>query len=129
MTQPTYRHLQRHTDRGVLVLTLTDAQLRSDDLAAALRDELLDAVGDAANVVLDLRNVAYMSSVAFRPLLGLYQLLKDRGGRVVLCNLTRPVAEVMHLMRLLSTSHSSASPFEEKPDVDAAVAALASPAS
>lgn len=125
MTEPTFCHLQRHTDRGVRVLTLTDAELRGDDLAAALHDELLSAAGEAGGVVVDLRNVRYMSSVAFRPLLALYQRLKDRGDRVVLCNLRPPVAEVMRLMRLTSTSHTSASPFEEKPDVAAAVATLA----
>jgi anti-anti-sigma factor len=128
MTQPTFHHIQRHTDRGVLVLTLNDAEVRGDELAAALRDELLAAVGDAASVVLDMRYVTYLSSVAFRPLLALYQQLKDRGGRIVLCNLSRSVAEVMHLMRLTSTSHSSGSPFEEKPDLDAALTALAAPA-
>ena len=125
MTEPTFRHLQTHTDRGVLVLTVTDRELRGDELAAALRDEFLQAVGEAGAAVVDLRHVQYMSSVAFRPLLALYQHLKDRGGRIVLCNLRPPVAEVLHLMRLVSTSHSSAAPFEEKPDVEAAVTALA----
>jgi anti-anti-sigma factor len=127
MPESQYRHLTSHTENGVLVLTLTDPQIRGDEAAENLRKELLAAVAEAGagRVVLDLSRVTYMSSVAFRPLLQLHGALKDRQGRIVLCNLAEPVREVLHLTRLISTSRSSRSPFEEQPDVAAAVASLA----
>jgi anti-anti-sigma factor len=127
MPDSKYRHLTSHTEQGILVLTLTDSQIRGDEAAEELRDELLAAVVDAGvdRVVLDLGRVNYVSSVAFRPLLQLHAALKERRGRIVLCNLTESVREVLHLTRLISTSRSSHSPFEEQPDVAAAVASLA----
>jgi anti-anti-sigma factor len=128
MSEPTYRHLTSHTEQGVLVLTLTVPQVRGDDLAEQLRDELLAAAAGADRVVLDMHHVTYLSSVAFRPLLQLQGALKERGGRVVLCHLAEPVQEVLHLTRLISTSRSSQAPFDERPDVAAAVASLTQPA-
>ena len=127
MPQSKYRHLTSGTEQGVLVLTLTDPQIRGDEMAEELRNELLAAVAEAGadRVVLDLRQVNYVSSVAFRPLLQLHGALKDRQGRIVLCNLAEPIREVLHLTRLISTSRSARSPFEEQPDVAAAVASLA----
>jgi hypothetical protein len=57
-------------------------------------------------------------------LLQLHAALKERHGRVVLCHVAPPVQEVLHLTRLISTSRSSQAPFEEQPDVAAAVARL-----
>ena len=127
MPEPKYRHLTSHTEQGVLVLTFTDAQIRGDEMAEEVRDELLAAVAEAGvdRVVLDLGRVNYISSVAFRPLLQLHAALKDRQGRIVLCNLAEAVSEVLHLTRLVGTGRGSRSPFEEQPDVAAAVASLA----
>jgi anti-anti-sigma factor len=127
MSEPTYRHLTSRTEQGVLVLTLTVPQIRGDELAEELRDELLAAAADADRVVLDMHRVGYISSVAFRPLLQLHGALKERGGRIVLCQLAEQVLEVLHLTRLISTSRSSRAPFEERPDVAAALASLAPP--
>jgi anti-anti-sigma factor len=124
MSEPTYRHLTAYTVKGVRVLTLTDPQVRGDELADELRDDLLAATGDADRVVLDLRHVEYLSSVAFRPLLQLHKALKERQGRVVLCHLSEPVLDVLHLTRLISTSGTSRAPFEEQPDLAAAIASL-----
>jgi anti-anti-sigma factor len=127
MAEQPYRHLTSSLTRGVLVLTVTEQQLRSDDLADELGREMLDAVAraDVNKVALNLRAVQYMSSVGFRPLLQLYGKLKEGGGRIVLCHLAPVVQEVLHVTRLVSTAGSFRAPFEEQPDVDAAVAALA----
>ena len=130
MPESKYRHLTSQTEQGVLVLTPVAPRIRGDEAAEELRNELLAAVAEAGvdSVVLDLHHVTYMSSVAFRPLLQLHAALKDRSGRVVLCNLAEPVREVLHLTRLVGTGGASHSPFEEQPDVPAAVASLAPPA-
>jgi anti-anti-sigma factor len=126
MEELSYRHLTSETNDGVLVLTLTDAQVRGDELADELRDEMLGAVAASAasQVVLDFRNVTFLSSVAFRPLLRLHHEVKARGGRVAVCNLSPDVAEVLHLTQVVNSRGAAHAPLEEQPDRSAAVASL-----
>jgi anti-anti-sigma factor len=129
MSAPNYRHLKERTEQQVLVLTVTAPQLRGDELADELGAELLDAATrhKANRVVLDLGAVQYLSSVIFRPLLQLHAKMKEVQGRVVLCCMSEVVAEVLQLTRMVSTSGSSQAPFEQQPDVAAAVASLTKP--
>jgi anti-anti-sigma factor len=125
MAEQPYRHLTTSLTRGVLVLTVHEQQLRSDELAENLGKEMLDAVAraNAKKVVINLRDVQYMSSIGFRPLLQVYSRLKE-GGRIVVCHLAPAVQEVLHVTRMVSTAGSFRAPFEERPDVESAVAAL-----
>jgi anti-anti-sigma regulatory factor len=72
-------HLDRRVERGVLVLTPLDAELRIETDCAALRQEFLKAVAEAQgkHVVLDMRKVRYLASAAYRPLLA----LREGGAR------------------------------------------------
>src|SRR5262249_26210374 len=126
MSAPNYRHLKVRLEQQVLVLSVTTPQLRGDELADELGAELLDAVACHAThrVVLDLAAVQYLSSVTFRPLLQLYARINELHGRVVLCSMSEVVAEVLQLTRMVSTSGSHSAPFEQQPDVPAAVASL-----
>src|SRR5262245_41922162 len=110
----------------VLVLNITQTRVEGDLMAEGLRDELLAVVDQsgAQNVVLNLSQVTFVSSVTFRPLLSLHRRLKEKGGRMVLCGLTGEVKEVFEVTRLISTSRSSVAPFEVQPDVPASVASL-----
>jgi anti-anti-sigma factor len=116
----------RHLNCTVAVLTISEPQLQGDPISEALRTELLDAVDrcGALHVVLDFQHVTFVSSVAFRPLLSLHRKLKERGGRLVLCGMKERVAEVFHVTRLVSTTGTSAAPFELQADAPAAVASL-----
>jgi anti-anti-sigma factor len=129
MSAPKARHLKERTEQQILVLTVTTPQLRGDELADELAAELLDAVArhGAARVVLDLAAVQYLSSVVFRPLLQLHAKIKEVRGRVVLCSMSEVVAEVLQLTRMVSTSGSHTAPFEQQPDVPAAIASLLKP--
>lgn len=120
------RHLESHTDRGVLVVTVKESQLRGDDLAEALRQELLALVNEteAKKVAFDLHNVTFVTSVTFRPLLSLRRRLQETGGHMVLCGLTPDVHEVFEATRLVTTSRSVVAPFEVRPDVESAIARL-----
>jgi anti-anti-sigma factor len=129
MSPPNYRHLKECTEQQILVLTVTTPQLRGDEVANQLAAELLDAVTrhGANRVVLDLGAVQYLSSVIFRPLLQLHAKMKEVNGRVVLCSMSEVVAEVLHLTRMVSSSGSHPAPFEDQPDVAAAIASLSQP--
>src|SRR5437764_770230 len=126
MSPPNPRHLKERLEQQILVLTVTSSQLRGDELADELGAELLDAVArhNADRVVLDLGAVQYLSSVIFRPLLQLHAKMKEVQGRVVLCCLSEVVAEVLQLTRMVSSSGSHPAPFEQQPDVAAAIASL-----
>ena len=121
MSEPHLRHLQCAT----VVARLSDAHVSGDDLADALRDELLGILGHtgAASIVLDMSSVTYLSSAGIRPLLALAKAVREHEGRLVLAGLTPDVAGVLLATRLISTSHHAAT-FEHQPDVPAAVGSL-----
>jgi anti-anti-sigma regulatory factor len=116
----------QHLGCPVLVLTINEAQVVGDDLCDALRDEMLAHTvrGHARNVILDFHKVVYVSSAGFRPLLSLHRILREHGGRLILCGLSPEVEEVFEVTRLISTRGSSRAPFEVQKDVPSAVAAL-----
>jgi anti-anti-sigma factor len=118
--------LYHHVSCSAIVLAITEPQLQGDAPSDALREDLLGALArsGARHVVLDFQRVTYLSSVAFRPLLSLHRKLKESGGRLVLCGMAERVAEVFHVTRLVSTTGTSAAPFELQADVPAAIASL-----
>src|SRR5262245_32204498 len=113
------RYLSSRTEQGVLVLTLTQPQLRGDALAHALRRQLQEAVDQAGalQVVLDFRRVTTLSGEALRPLLSLRRHLRGAGGRLVLCNLSPAVGAVFHATRQISVGRVATGAFEVFPDV------------
>jgi anti-anti-sigma factor len=128
MLQSAHSHVTARTESGILILTIVETQLTGEELCAAIREELLDAVQQRAEkIIVDFRHVEYVSSVAFRALLSLHRRVRDMEGRLVLCNLSPLVAEAFKATRLLINSKSSPSMFEEQPTVAAAIAALTAP--
>jgi anti-anti-sigma factor len=122
MPESPYHHLEC----PAIVLTITESQLQGDPISDRLRADLLGALerSGARHVVLDFQRIVFVSSVAFRPLLSLHRKLKEQGGRLVLCGMNERVAEVFHVTRLVSTTSTSAAPFELQADVPAAIASL-----
>ena len=118
-------HVKARTESGVLVLTILEKRLAGEALCVATRDELLLAVEQGVSkVVVDFQLVEYVSSVAFRTLLGLRRRVLEVGGRLVLCNLSPLVSEVFEASRLLINTHSPDSLFMQQPNVPAAIAFL-----
>ena len=126
MSQPSTLHI----DCPVVVLTIQPAQILGDDLADELRDQLLAVAiqSQARNVVLNFQNVGFLSSAGFRPLLSLHRVLRQQGGKLLLCGLTPTVTEIFEVTRLISTRGQMRAPFEVFPDVPSAVASLYEPA-
>lgn len=110
----------------VVILTITEPQVRGDTLADHLTTEfnaVLDQTG-ASKVVVDFHAVEFLASVGFRPLLTLHQRTKAAGGRVVLCGLSPVVLDVLRVTRFVDTSGAHPAPFEVQPDLPAAVNSL-----
>src|SRR5690348_9329016 len=114
MAEPHYHHLKANLDQAVLVLTITETELQDEKLADALGEEFLDAVAQFAahRVVVDMRRLKYVSSVAFRPLLRLRSKLQDSGGRLLLCGLTPLVGDIFYTTKMLNKSGVFEAPFQ-----------------
>src|SRR5262249_49941881 len=117
MSEPNYRHLKWAVERGVLVLTILEAELRSEPLIDALRQEMFDAVErhGTGSVVVDLQQVRYLASAGFHPLLVLRQKLQEKGGRMVLCGLSPILSEVFRVTKLVRSGTSATAPFDSEP--------------
>ena len=110
----------------VVVLCLREAQINSETTAETLRDELLALYLQSAAVhaVLDLRAVTYLSSVGFGPLLSLNRQVRERGGRLMLCNLRPEVEEIFTVTRLVDPTGNARAAFLMQPTLAAAVTHL-----
>lgn len=116
----------RHISCPTIVLRVTATDIRGDVMADELRDELLAIYlsANAVNVVLDFQAVKYLSSAGFRPLLRLNRQVREKGGRLLLCALSKEVEEIFSVTRLISTNRLVPATFEVQPDVASAVASL-----
>jgi anti-anti-sigma factor len=114
-------------EQGVLVLTLTEANLQGDKLAKVLRQELLLALTgtQSRKVVLDFQKVTSLSSEIFRPLITLRHKLQETRGQLVICGLSPDVTKAFNATRLISSVRSSTSSFQVQPNSIVAVASLA----
>jgi anti-anti-sigma factor len=110
----------------VVVLRVNEAQVMGDTIADSLRDELLAVYkqSGAVHVVIDMEQVTYLSSAGIRPLLALNREVRDREGRLILCNLHRDVESVFVATRLVSSSRVVPATFEKGADVASSVANL-----
>ena len=113
-------------DQEVQVLTFTTKHIQDEKTADAILLELLELIehNRSRKVVIDLQNIKYISSVAFRPLLNIRRKLHEMGGRLVLCGLSSVVGDVFYTTKLVSADGSFAAPFELEPDATAAIARL-----
>jgi anti-anti-sigma factor len=113
-------------DGGVLVMTITESAVQGEEMAARLRERMLAAVHEsgAGDAVVDFQHTRYISSAAFWPLLSVYRLLQERGGRLTVCGLSPTVGDIFYTTRLISRGGGSAALFGVAPDAASAVAAL-----
>jgi stage II sporulation protein AA (anti-sigma F factor antagonist) len=128
MAEPTYAHLKCSHQDGVLVLHITEPQLRSGDFHVVdlLRQELLAAVAlnGTRKVVIDLAEVELLGSAGFRPFLSMRKKLQEIGGEMILCGLTPNVKDVFLASRLINEAGSAAAPFGVAPDIASAIKRL-----
>lgn len=130
MTEPQARHLNTRVEQGVLVLTITDSKIQGEEVADALRMEMLRALETSGlrKVVVDFQHAQYVSSTAFRPLLALRRRIQELGGgRVVLCGLSSVVGDVFYTTRMVDPTGTVTALFDLEADVPAAVARLNQP--
>jgi anti-anti-sigma factor len=113
-----------HQVEEVVVLTIRLERVANYDLAQGMERELLAAVegAPAPKVVVDLRHLVYMSSVGYGPFISLRVLVRDAGGRLVLCGLSPVLKEMFDATRLLINPRSPKSLFEFADSLEGAIA-------
>lgn len=126
MPEPIFERVTCRVESGTLIATFKDAQITGDELADALREELLAALEHfgPAKMIIDFENVVYLSSAGFRPLLGLHRKTTERGCRMMFCNLKPDIAEVFTVTRLISPNPNMKAPFQTAPTLADALARL-----
>jgi anti-anti-sigma factor len=119
-------HQSRYVQCPVLVLRVTESQVMGDTIADALRDEFLALYDSsrAVHVIIDMEQVAYLSSAGIRPLLSLNRKVREREGRLILCRLNSDVEGVFVATRLISSGRAMPATFESHPDVPSSIASL-----
>ncbi len=112
---------------SVLVLTVSPKEVSDPEVSYALRDEMtsrIDASG-CRNVVIDLLAVDFIGSVGLLALLGVRRRLNESDGRVVLCNISELIRQMLAACRLISTDGSQPAVFETATTLDEALSRLA----
>jgi anti-anti-sigma factor len=112
---------------NVTVLTVLDSQLNDDLQVMDLRDELLAALGQSAHkgLVIDMKNVAYMTSIALMALVALRKAAESSGHRVALCNLADIVAKVLTISQLIVESRPHVRHLAMAQDLESAIKLVA----
>ena len=77
-----YRHIGARTTDGILVLTIEVEQVKDFTVSEEMRYELVHAVKSrqSKRIILDLRNMTFMTSLACVALIGVRQATVTRGG-------------------------------------------------
>ena len=106
-------YVKQNVQDEVLVLTPQIDQLRDSDVCYSIRDEMTAAVTDTVpqRVVIDMRNVNFVSSIGILAFLNLRRAIPPTGQRIVFCNLSPQLHGMFRLCRLISDNPEDSSPF------------------
>jgi len=112
MAEVPNRYATGTVNEGVLVITIMLEEIRDTSEAHACRDTMVALVDSthATAVIIDLGCVTFLGSVGLVALLGVRRRMG--GGRIILCNASAAVAEMLAVCRLIPKSESESGPFE-----------------
>jgi anti-sigma B factor antagonist len=115
------RRFQTEVRDGMAVVTFVDPLLDEQN-SWIIREQVVQLAEETGqwNLLLDFANVKFLSSAALGALLKLNHRVEARGGRLTLCHLDRPIAEVFratHLDQIIAIrpTDATADPEEIKP--------------
>lgn len=117
------RHISIHPRVEALVIEVICRRLNDHEQVAELRDEILMAMQQlqSLHVILDLRNVQLLTSVALFPFIDIRSAAEREGRRVVLCNVATPVAQVLTVSQLIVENRDCAHHLVLTEDIPAAI--------
>ncbi|MBA7481912.1 hypothetical protein ES707_17390 [subsurface metagenome] len=104
---------------GATVLTFSDEKILEERDIQELQESLMSVVeqGEKLNLVLDFRNVQFLSSAVLGLLIRVSKKIYERDGELRLCNISSRIYEVFKITRLTKI-------FEIYPDVESAIESL-----
>ena len=119
------RYVVASLQDGVPVATIVRKEIRESTEAYSCRDELIATVDSskAKHLVINLEHVHFLGSIGLVALLGVRRYLD--GGRIILCNISETVRQILLVCRLIPRGETDTAPFEIAPTVAAAVESLA----
>ena len=117
-------HITTGTDQDVLVIKIAPASLNDFDIWSVVGEEVDRAFQrfNSRNGVIDLQNLTTLDSVGLGFFVRLLKKARRRSGRVILCNATGVVADVLSLSQIATFDGALAL----IPDKEDAIAALRS---
>ena len=126
MAAAAHPHVVASLEDGVLVTTIMREEIRESSDAYLCRDEMIATIDSskAEHLVINLQQVQFLGSVGMVALLGVRRHLG--GGRIILCNMSETVRQMLLVCRLIPRGEADTAPFETAPTVAAAVESLAS---
>ena len=112
----------------ILVIELLDSQITEYEQSQELRQEIVSAIetSDSSQVIIDMKNVTYLTSVALFIFVDARAATEARDGRTVICNLAEVPLKVLTVTQLLVERRSSANYLQMAEDIDSAVTLLQS---
>jgi anti-anti-sigma factor len=124
-----YDQIEATTRDRVLIVKVVATRITEFELAQSLGREMVQAFkeSNSSHAIVDLENLAMMSSVGYGPFVDLLINVRNSGGRVVLCKMSEIIEEVFTATRLLINPRSTKSRFEFAPTVEEAMELLATP--
>ncbi len=102
------------------VLTVTDQKLLEEQAIGNLQDSIMSVVeqGDDQNLIIDFRNVRFLSSAVLGLLIRVSKRVYERNGQLRLCNIDPKIQEIFRITRLTKV-------FDIYKDLDSALEGLA----
>ena len=111
---------------GVLVATIMREEIRDATDAYSCRDELIATIDSSKTeqLVINLDHVQFLGSIGLVALLGVRRHLGS--GRIILCNISEIVRQMLLVCRLIPRTETDTAPFETAATEAVAVESLAS---
>lgn len=108
----------------VLVIRILVREIRDPKISYALRDEIVALVESAEfrDLVVDMGEVTFMGSVGLLGLLAVRRRVAP--GRMLICNVSKAIREMLELCLLVSSDPGKTAPFEAVPTLDEAMSRL-----
>jgi anti-sigma B factor antagonist len=99
--QPHRRRLEVENMGDVTVICLTDRKILVEQNIQAIGEQLFNLVGEGRKkLLLNFRNVEYMSSAVLGMLVTLNKKVHAAGGKLVLCSIDPQIREVFAITKL-----------------------------
>ncbi len=99
-------------ENGVVIATLLVSQIRDSQVVDSLRSTMLAAIdaSGARSVIIRFMDVKFMMSMSFLAFLAVRRQIG--GGRVVFCELSPEISEILSICRLIPAGNVTSAPFE-----------------